>query len=53
MVDTNPRTQYASNGSNTTSNPNQTIKTFVFGDLPPEEKIKFLEFLINNNVEFS
>ena len=32
---------------------NTTIKTFIFGDLPNDEKIKFLEFMINNNVEFS
>ena len=28
-------------------------KTFVFGDLPPDEKAKFMEFMISNNVEFT
>jgi len=29
------------------------VKTFIFGDLPPEEKMKFMEFMISNNVDFS
>jgi len=39
--------------SNRKNGINTTIKSFVFGDLPSEEKLKFLEFMINNNVEFN
>ena len=28
-------------------------QTFVFSDLPPEEKDRFMEFLLANNVDFS
>lgn len=31
----------------------QNIKTFIYGELPQQEKLKFLDFMINNNVEFS
>ena len=31
---------------------NDAIRTFVFADLPEKEKEKFMEFMINNNVEF-
>jgi len=31
---------------------NEAIRTFVFSDLPEKEKDKFMEFMINNNVEF-
>ena len=27
-------------------------QTFIFSELPPEEKVKFMDFLINNDVEF-
>lgn len=30
-----------------------SIKTLVYGDLPTDEKAKFLEFMISNNVEFT
>jgi hypothetical protein len=30
----------------------ESIRTFVFSDLPEKEKEKFMEFMINNNVEF-
>lgn len=26
---------------------------FIFSHLPPDEKAKFFEFMINNNVEFN
>lgn len=29
-----------------------SIRTFVYADLPEREKQKFMEFMINNNVEF-
>ena len=32
---------------------NENLKTFIYGDLPEEERKKFLEFMISNNVEFS
>ena len=34
--------------------PNQadSIRTFVYSDLPEREKEKFMEFMIKNNVEF-
>ena len=31
----------------------QSIKTFIFSHFPPTEKAKFMEFMLNNNVEFS
>lgn len=31
---------------------NESIRTFVFSELPEKEKDKFMEFMINNNVEF-
>ena len=27
-------------------------QTFIFSELPPEEKLKFMDFLISNDVEF-
>lgn len=30
----------------------ESIRTFIFSDLPEKEKEKFMEFMINNNVEF-
>ena len=27
-------------------------QTFIFSELPPEEKVKFMDFLISNDVEF-
>lgn len=29
------------------------VKTFIFSELPPEEKSRFMDFLITNNVEFA
>lgn len=29
-----------------------SIRTFVYSELPDKEKDKFMEFMINNNVEF-
>lgn len=34
------------------SKPNESIRTFIFSELPDKEKDKFMEFMINNNVEF-
>jgi len=28
------------------------MKTFVYSELPPAEKEKFMEFMLNNNFEF-
>jgi hypothetical protein len=28
------------------------LKTFVFSELPQQEKEKFMEFMLNNNFEF-
>ena len=36
--------------------PNQApdnTKMFVFSDLPPEEKDRFMDFLVQNNVDFA
>lgn len=30
----------------------ESIRTFVYSDLPEREKEKFMEFMIKNNVEF-
>ena len=29
------------------------VKMFVFSDLPPEEKDRFMDFLVQNNVDFA
>jgi hypothetical protein len=29
------------------------VRTFIFGDLSGEEKEKFIDFMIKNNVQFS
>ena len=29
------------------------LKMFVFSDLPPEEKDRFMDFLVQNNVDFA
>lgn len=33
--------------------PQSNVQTFIFGSLPQDEKSKFLDFLLNNNVEFN
>ena len=36
-----------------TQSKKDNIKTLVYGQLPSEEKAKFLEFMVSNNVEFT
>jgi len=32
--------------------PNAEVKTFTYSELPPEEKNRFMDFLIQNHVDF-
>ena len=43
---------YHEEGNDIPNKQEDSIRTFVFSDLPEKEKDKFMEFMINNNVEF-